>query len=261
MAALDGLFPETPDDHGAHGLDEHRRLRESPGDHREDALHIRLRQIHGQALDGDEHRSALLRDLAAPVVHGGHGELRDRAVLRQEPLAHGDGLRQVEIIPVRVPVYPAAPGVQAAGEVDNDGARMLRKPTARQPVEHKRAGDDAAAHRDVAVCEGKIVVQPADDLLRFRVMDRTAPFALPGAGINDLRHRLRHAGERDLFGHEICLSFLRLKAPMKRSPAHFCAGLRPVLSVATCPAHVPIFCRSSDGQTLARKHAWLPTSE
>lgn len=44
-------------------------------------------------------------------------------------------------------------------------------------------------------------------------------------------------------------------AIIKNAKSNNCAGLRPVLSVATCPAHVPIFCRSSDGQTLARKHA------
>ena len=50
----------------------------------------------------------LLSDAPAPVVHGGHGDLRDRTIFRQKPLPDGNGLQnpllhlfQTEVIPVQ----------------------------------------------------------------------------------------------------------------------------------------------------------------
>ena len=175
---------------------------EAPGDHGKYALHVCLRQIHRQALDDDQCRGILLSDAPAPVVHGGHGDLRDRTIFRQKPLPDGNGLRQVKVIPAAIALHPVAPRVQPAGDVDDRTARMLLQPRAGQPVQHDGAGNDAAVHGFVPVRQGEIILQAADGLLGLAVADRTAPAALLGAGIDRLQHRLRHAGERDRF---LCL--------------------------------------------------------
>ena len=65
----------------------------APGNHGKDSLHVRFGQIHGQAFDDDQHRHSLLLDFTAPVVHGGHGNLRNQAVFRQQLCTPGHRFR------------------------------------------------------------------------------------------------------------------------------------------------------------------------
>ena len=213
VAALDRALLEALCDRGVHGFHENLRLGQAGGDHFKDAPDVRLGQVHRQALDDHERGRVRLPDRRAPVVHCGHGKLRDRAALRQKPLPHGDRLRQVEVVPVLIPLHPVAAGIEAAGQIDDDRAGMPPEPRAYKPVEHNGAGDHAAAHGRILLREGKIIVKTSNDLLRRFIADRAASRAFPRAGIDGLQHGFRHAGKGIFFRHEsassvcfLCLS-------------------------------------------------------
>ena len=104
---------------------------------------------------------------------------------------------------MRITRHPIAAGIQPAGDIDHHRTRMRRKPRLCQLIQHNGPGNDAAAHGGVLVRKGKIVIQPLDDFLRFRIVDRTSAAALFRPCINGLQHGLRHAGELDFFSHVI----------------------------------------------------------
>ena len=186
-----------------HGFHKDCGVGKPAGNHRENTLYVPLGKVHGQSLDDDQHRHILLADFAAPIFHGGHGNLRNRAAFRQKLFPHRHRFRQVEVIPMCVTRHPVAAGIQPAGDVDHHRAGVRRKPFLRHPVEHDGSGNDAAAHGRILVRKGKIVVQLLDDSLRFCVVDRTSAAALFRPCINGLQHGLRHAGEFDFFFHVI----------------------------------------------------------
>lgn len=85
---------------------------------------------------------------------------------------------------------------------------MRRQVFPHQPVEHDGAGDDAAVHGGVLVREGEVIVDPLHKRRGLFVADGTARARLLRAGIECLEHRLRYAGERDFFVHNVTSAVL-----------------------------------------------------
>ena len=207
MAALDGFFPEALDNHGVHRFNQHRRLGKTRGDDGEYAPHVRLRKVHGQPLDDDQRRRAVFNDPRSPVVHGGHGKLRDRAAFGQQLFAHGDGFGQIQVIPMPIALHAIAARIQTAGNIHHRRAGMPGQKARYQPVQHNGTGNHTAVHGRVPIRKRKIIIQARYDFLCLLIPDRAARAAFLCTGIERLQHGFRHAGKRDLFVHSIAPLF------------------------------------------------------
>ena len=201
LAPLDGLLLKVFHNSRIHCLHKDRHLCEPLSDDRKDLLDIRLGQVHRQTLDDDQRRQVLLLNFTSPVLHRGHGDLRDLAALGQKLFPYCNRLGQVEVIPVGVSLHPVAARIQTTGDVHDHGTRMLGQIPPGQLIQHDGARDNAAAHRRVAVREGEVVVQLFQHFLSFFVLNCATGAALLGPGIQCLQHRFRHTGKRNFFTH------------------------------------------------------------